>query len=147
VDSLSLGELALCDQSCLVLSLEPIVKAIGFAHLDGALDGVSGRFLIDTGDRSSLTIFGPFALAHDLAGRYPLTPEVVTGWGIGGPIPARVARVDTLRIRGASAPGVVKRFPTGEKDGSWSRSTIGARAPWSGLPCGDLRGTGSWTWN
>jgi len=37
---------------------------------------------------------------------------VTTGWGIGGPIPAQVARIDTLCIRESCVAGVVTRFPT-----------------------------------
>ncbi len=163
VDSLNIGHLRMTRQSCMVVSLDPVIKAIGFERLDGlvgyelfrqlvvdldyatgnvtftrpeaftppegcdevplqwkehipvvdgVVDGIAGRFLVDTGDRSSLTLFAPFVETNDLGARYPLTPEVTTGWGIGGPIPAHVTRIGALRVHQSDVPEVVTRLST-----------------------------------
>lgn len=46
--------------------------------VDGELDGVRGRFGIDTGARSSLLIFRPFAEQHKLKEKYDATLEGIT---------------------------------------------------------------------
>jgi len=80
--------------------------------IEGRVNGIEGRFIVDTGDRSSLTLFRPFVQEHDLTDSLALTPEITTGWGIGGPIPARVTRLDTLMVHDSPVTGVVTRLPT-----------------------------------
>jgi len=67
-------------------------------QVDGAIDGIDGKFDIDTGSRSSLTVLGPFAEKHDLAARYGAKLEAVTGWGVGGAARGLVTRVKVLRL-------------------------------------------------
>src|SRR5208337_2746593 len=66
--------------------------------LDGVVAGVTGRFLVDTGDRSALTLFGPFWRGHHLDKAMSPTVEAMTGYGIGGPIRSIVGRMPQFTI-------------------------------------------------
>lgn len=65
---------------------------------DGSVDGVPGVFSIDTGSRSSLDLHGPFVRQHNLVERYCPCAETITGWGVGGPVRGRVARIGQLKL-------------------------------------------------
>jgi len=67
-------------------------------QVDGAIDGIEGKFDIDTGSRSSLDLLGPFAEKHDLAAHYGAKLEAVTGWGVGGAARSLVTRAKVLRL-------------------------------------------------
>jgi hypothetical protein len=67
-------------------------------QVDGTLDGIAGKFWIDTGSRASLSVFRPFADRHGLVERYAARLEAVTGWGIGGPARALLARARRLTL-------------------------------------------------
>ncbi len=62
------------------------------------VDGISGEFEVDTGSRGPLTLMRPFAEAHDLVTRYHATVHATTGYGVGGPSRALLARARTLAI-------------------------------------------------
>ncbi|MDX6693749.1 MAG: hypothetical protein QOF02_1352 [Blastocatellia bacterium] len=76
----------------------------------GEVDGLRGTFVIDTGARSSLILFGPFVEANDLREKYHATFEGVTGWGIGGPVRSQLARVSSLKLGAVEARDVVARL-------------------------------------
>lgn len=67
-------------------------------QVEGEIDGIPGKFDIDTGSRASITLLGPFAEAHKLKDRYAAKVEAVTGWGVGGAARSLVARAGTLRL-------------------------------------------------
>jgi len=67
-------------------------------QVEGEIDGIPGKFDIDTGSRASITLLGPFAEAHQLKDRYAAKVEAVTGWGVGGAARSLVARAGTLRL-------------------------------------------------
>ena len=67
-------------------------------QVDGSIDGIAGKFDIDTGSRSSLDLFGPFVEKHQLATHYQASVERITGWGLGGPARGLVARGAELRL-------------------------------------------------
>ena len=75
----------------------------------GSIDGISTRIIVDTGDRSSLTLFGPFARAHGFYGRYPSRTNIVTGYGIGGPIRGDVFTIPSLDVLGRHLCGIATR--------------------------------------
>ena len=79
----------------------PIVSA--------AIDGIPTKVIIDTGDRSSLTLFGPFAKEHEFYGRYRSQTNVVTGYGIGGPVYGDVFTLPSMDIFGKRLKDVVTR--------------------------------------
>ena len=78
-------------------------------EIAATIDGISTTVIIDTGDRSSLTLFGPFAKKHEFYGRYPSQRDLVTGYGLGGPIYGDVFTLPSLDVFGAHLSNVVTR--------------------------------------
>lgn len=76
----------------------------------GELDGFPGIFVIDTGARSALLLFGPFVEQNKLRDKYNASVEGVTGWGIGGPVRSQIARVSTLKLGAVEVKNLVARF-------------------------------------
>ena len=84
-----------------------------------SVSGVAGSFQVDTGDRSGLTLFGPFWRAHDLDRAIAPTVTAMTGYGIGGPILGIVGRPSTFLLGGFSIPHPVVRLSL-QKSGSFT---------------------------
>jgi hypothetical protein len=76
------------------------------------LNGKTAHTLIDTGDRSALTVTKSFLKKTKFDRLFKEGPEVVSGYGIGGPIPARLGAFDRLKIRNFPLEHVVARAPT-----------------------------------
>jgi len=71
------------------------------AIVDGTYDGVPGKFQIDTGARSSLTLNAPYVAAnHFPAGK---AVDTIDGWGVGGPSRSHLTRGGALTIGGIAA--------------------------------------------
>ena len=64
----------------------------------GSIDGIPGKFDIDTGSRSSLDLMGPFVEKNNLTAHYDAKLEAVTGWGVGGAAKSLVTRAKVLRL-------------------------------------------------
>ena len=90
----------------------PLVIEDGAPYIQAGIGDVKGRFLVDTGDRSSLSFCGPFTEQFNLLDKIKPQVETMTGWGVGGPIPAKVGRVRRLDLGAISVQDVVTRFPT-----------------------------------
>lgn len=67
-------------------------------QVEGSLDGIAGKFDIDTGARNSVSILAPFAEKHGLKEHYGASVSAVTGWGVGGAARGLVTRAKTLRL-------------------------------------------------
>jgi hypothetical protein len=78
-------------------------------EIHAAIDGLPGKVLVDSGDRSSLTLFGPFAKHNGFFGRYPSRENIVTGYGLGGPVYADVFTLPSLDVFGTHLTNVVTR--------------------------------------
>jgi hypothetical protein len=78
-------------------------------EIGAVIDGVAGKVLVDSGDRSSLTLFGPFAKRNGFFGRYPSKENIVTGYGLGGPVFADVFTVPSLDVFGTHLTQIVTR--------------------------------------
>ena len=89
-------------------------------EVDGRIDGVDGRFTIDTGSAASLTLAAPFVAEHDLAARYHAVTRVMSGRGIGGPVYALAARAEQLDFGGVTARRPVT-FLSQQKSGTSAR--------------------------
>lgn len=76
-------------------------------QVDGEIDGIPGKFGIDTGSRASLDLLSPFVAAHGLVERYGATTVRIGGWGVGGPARGYVVRAGLLRLGPVEVPGVV----------------------------------------
>lgn len=112
------------------LSVPKTAASVPFAlrndliNVAAAVDGVHGTFLVDTGDRWSLTLFRRFAEENDFY-RDALARNVVTGMGVGGLVYGDVLRT-TVSLFGQTVSGVVTRasrdrggvFATGPEDAS-----------------------------
>ena len=90
----------------------PFERPDGIPVVRATLDGVDGRFGVDTGARSSLLLFGPFVEAHGLRARYGAHLEGVTGWGIGGPVRSLLARASALTMGPVTVKDLVIRLST-----------------------------------
>jgi len=89
----------------------PLTIDDGYPFVDATIAGVPGRYLVDTGDRSSLSFCSSFSAKHGLAERYDASEPMLTGWGVGGPIEAPVALVNDFDIGPFKVDGVLARFP------------------------------------
>lgn len=68
------------------------------ATVRGRVDGDAGLFLVNTGNRGSLTLSQSFVDDHNLRERYGSKTEAVYGASIAGPLRATLARVRTLEL-------------------------------------------------
>lgn len=106
------------DRSVLTLSRDPLqarpgARVVSFSgtlpHVGATLDRTPATIIIDTGDRSSLTLFKGFARAHGYYAAPGALRDVLTGYGIGGPVYGDVFRLGTLGVFGTRLYGVVTR--------------------------------------
>jgi hypothetical protein len=106
------------DRAVLTLSHDPLparagARTVSFSgvlpHVGATIDGTPARIVIDTGDRSSLTLFKGFATAHGYYAAPGALRDVLTGYGIGGPVYGDVFRLGTLGVFGTRLHGVVTR--------------------------------------
>jgi hypothetical protein len=103
----------------------PIEFTGNLPHVAGWIDGRPARIVIDSGDRSSLTLFGPFVDEHRLRQTYPRKFAALTGWGVGGPLHADVTQVKELLLGPVAVRGVTTRMPTG-RGGVFASSDVQA---------------------
>ncbi|HKD02635.1 MAG TPA: aspartyl protease family protein [Terriglobales bacterium] len=91
--------------------------------IDAELDGVRGKFGVDTGARSSLLLYTPFVDENRLREKYGARLEGVTGWGIGGPVRSLLARAAELKIGNVVVRDLVVRLST-QKHGLTTSSAM-----------------------
>jgi hypothetical protein len=108
-----------------------IVVPFGFYQgymplVSGRIAGVRGKFVVDLGDRSSLTLFGPFWRAHHLDDALSPTVEALTGYGVGGPIRGLVVRVPRFSFGTAEARAIVARLSLQKSGGFADRRIAGS---------------------
>ena len=85
----------------------PFVFDGDLPEVEGTFDGIPGKFQIDTGSRSALTLTGPFAQKNDLRAKNPHGVVAVDGWGVGGSARGYVMRGKLLTIGSVQLPNVV----------------------------------------
>ena len=98
-------------------------------RIKGEIDGINGEIIIDTGDRSSLTLFVPFYEKNDFQTKYPERKKALTGWGIGGGIPSEMIRLKSIKIGQREISDVITRLPlvkSGAFTGSNQIASIGS---------------------
>jgi len=81
-------------------------------EVHASVDGLTGYFAVDTGNRQSLVLSTPFVAHHGLDARYRADVGGITGFGVGGPTQARLTRVRSLDIGGVDVPSVVSGLST-----------------------------------
>jgi len=79
----------------------PVIRA--------TIDNIPTTVIVDTGDRSSLTLFGPFAKRYAFYRKYPSKENVLTGYGLGGPVYGDVFAIPTITVLGRTLDGVITR--------------------------------------
>ncbi len=103
----------------------PIVFDGNVPEVNGSYDGVPGKFEIDTGARTELSLTRPFVATNNLRAHYSKGVDAVTGWGVGGPTRGFVARGGTLKLGDVAVDGAVTVLGTDTKGDSASASTAG----------------------
>jgi predicted aspartyl protease len=93
--------------------------------VEGAIDGVRGRFWIDTGSRVSLTTMSKFTRDHGLVDKYRPRFETVTGWGIGGATRTSPVRFGEIELGGVVVRDVVGDLFTGDRGAFTDPTTAG----------------------
>ncbi len=93
----------------------PFVFADHMPAVEGSVDGIAGRFTLDTGSRSALSLHRPFVETHGLLARYQPTIEATTGWGVGGGVRAKVTRAGMLHLGGVEVPLPITELVTSDK--------------------------------
>jgi hypothetical protein len=89
----------------------------------GEIDGIAGKFDIDTGSRSSLDLLGPFVKKHDLVNHYGAKVEAVTGWGVGGAARSLLTRAKVLKLCGVEIDYPVTELSL-QKKGSFTSEYV-----------------------
>lgn len=85
--------------------------------------GVSGKFQLDTGARTSLTLTAPFVAKNGLRKPELKGVEAVTGWGIGGPTRSFVTRGSPLAFGAITVPSPVTQLST-DKGGAMAEADL-----------------------
>ena len=91
--------------------------------VDAELDGIHGKFGVDTGARSALLLYAPFCAQNRLQEKYGAKLEGVTGWGLGGPVRSLLARAKDLKIGDVRTRDLVIRLST-QKTGLTTSSAM-----------------------
>jgi predicted aspartyl protease len=91
-----------------------------------AVDGTDGDFILDTGDRSAITLFTPFAREHYRSRGSDTLRDVVTGFGLTAPIVADVTRLRDLALAGYDVADPIARLATQQAGGFASAEVAGS---------------------
>jgi hypothetical protein len=81
-----------------------------FPEVLGSYDGIPGRFGIDTGARTALSLTRPFAEKNHLREREKNGVEALTGWGVGGPTRGFVFHGNNLKLDGLTIASPLTEF-------------------------------------
>lgn len=92
-------------------------------QLSVEIDGIKSEFILDTGDRSQLTLGQKFSEQVLKQNQYTLSEEKITGYGIGGAIMARTFDLKSLKFGTAEAKEILTRIPN-VKSGGFARSNF-----------------------
>ena len=118
--------------SPLQFNVTPTGTIIPFVGFDGgiplveaSIDGIRGRFWLDTGDRAAMTLTTPFIQANNLKAIYQPGFELITGWGIAGPLQTQIIRAKLVTLGTESFTQPVLRLPTATKGGMTSQTSNG----------------------
>ncbi|HEY1614336.1 MAG TPA: aspartyl protease family protein [Rhizomicrobium sp.] len=103
----------------------PIVFDGNVPEVKGSYDGIPGKFDIDTGARSELSLTAPFVTKNGLRARYTKGVDAVAGWGVGGPSRGFVVRGGSLKLGDVAIDAPVTTLGTDTKGAFSSDSTAG----------------------
>lgn len=103
----------------------PFVMDGSLPTVEGSIDGVPGRFWVDTGARTALTTTTAFTRERGLVAKYRPRFETITGWGIGGAARTSPVRFREVRLGGAVIRDVVGDLFTGDRGAFADRDVAG----------------------
>lgn len=84
-------------------------------QVTGTVDGVPGRFNIDTGSRSEITLTKPFVDKNKWRDSHPHGALAIDGWGVGGPSRSYVVRGSELTLGGVRQENVINSLALQDK--------------------------------
>lgn len=87
------------------------------------IDGIESEFILDTGDRSQLTLSKHFSEKLFEKSKYELSEEKISGYGIGGPIMAKTFDLKSLKFGNIDEKSIVTRIPN-VKSGGFAQSSF-----------------------
>ena len=87
------------------------------------IDGIESEFVLDTGDRSQLTLSKNFSKQILEKAKYELSEEKITGYGIGGAILANTFELISLQVGSVGFEKVLTRIPN-VKSGAFAQSSF-----------------------
>ena len=93
------------------------------AIAEGSYDGIAGKFQIDTGSRSALTLNAPFVAANHVGADAARSVDAIDGWGVGGPSTSHVIRGGVLKIGPVAVAHPVVGMGT-DKAGAFADPTL-----------------------
>jgi hypothetical protein len=102
-----------------------LLRGISF-EVNGNVDGMDGRFVLDTGNEAGFALEGDFVQQNDLIRRLGAHYHGYSGRGYAGPLPdAYYARVRSLRLGEAEVHDVIAYLSSGETAGADFSGNIG----------------------
>ena len=107
----------------------PFERPRNMPVVDGMIDGVRGKFGIDTGARSALLLYGPFVDSNHLRTKYSPKVQGITGWGFGGPVRSQVVRAQSLQLGPVVAKNLVVRLSLQRSGATTSADLAGLVGP------------------
>lgn len=90
---------------------------------DASFDGIKGNFIIDTGNRNSITLNTHFVAINGLRAKAGKGVDAVAGWGVGGPTRAFVSRGNVLSFDGYDIKGPVVEMST-DQAGAFAAASL-----------------------
>ncbi|WP_211473065.1 aspartyl protease family protein [Collimonas humicola] len=84
-------------------------------QVTGTVDGVPGRFNIDTGSRSEITLTKPFVDKNKWRESHPHGALAIDGWGVGGPSHSYVVRGSELTLGDVRQENVINSLALQDK--------------------------------
>jgi len=94
-------------------------------HVDGAVDGIKGRFELDAGNQGALILYKPFVDKNGLRTRYSPRIETITGRGVGGYLYGDLVRVPSLTLGELTLNGVVAELSRQETGAFFEKKIAG----------------------
>jgi hypothetical protein len=79
--------------------------------IEAVLDGIPGKFWLDTGDRASATLSLPFIQNNSLREKYNPKFSTMTGYGLGGPMKTSMVFANALNMGGLAFSNTLIRLP------------------------------------
>lgn len=79
--------------------------------IPGTLDGIKGKFRLDTGAGDALTLFPAFVDRYKIRARYPKRLETVTGKGVGGLLYGELVKINAFTLGTGKNAAEVKNVP------------------------------------